>query len=127
MLRTILLSTAVAVTFAALPAAAQQRTVTHPSYFSSFLPSRATRDAPQWKESPQLAAQVQRWGAVGRCVATADRATSLAFVNAKRGSDAFDAAARKLDPLFDQCAQGVRLKSRDDQMLRRAAVADALR
>ena len=131
MLRKIFLSTAVAATFAALPATAQTvRGDSSNSFVGNVSSQRVTAsayDGQPWQPSQQMIVQTQRWAAVGRCVVAADPTGSLAFVNARRGSGEAAAAARQLDPIFDRCSQGIRLKLRGNAAMRRAALADALR
>jgi hypothetical protein len=74
----------------------------------------------------RITAKIVRWGEVGRCVAAADRSSSLAYVSNKKGSAESLAAARNLDPIFSTCLSGADVPKKNDMAVRRAAVADAL-
>lgn len=70
--------------------------------------------------------QIRRWGKVGRCVAAADREGSIAFATAPRGTPAWTATAREIDPAFDSCFVRSGVFARTNGRFRRATVADAL-
>jgi hypothetical protein len=70
--------------------------------------------------------QIAAWGEAGKCVVAKDRGTSIAYLNAPRGSLQAQAAAAKLDPAFDACLMGGPVRQKDNRALRRAALGDAL-
>lgn len=78
----------------------------------------------QW-EAQQLV-QVQRWAAVGKCVAAQDRDASVAYVVAARKSVAAQEAAQHLAPAFESCFAGSQIADMANDRYRRAAIADAL-
>lgn len=84
-------------------------------------PSTAPRRF-DWREANQML----RWAGVGRCVAAKDRAASLSYVMAERGSPEAAAAVERLDPAFAACIADWRVVGRNNGAYRRAALADAL-
>ena len=70
---------------------------------------------------------MRRWAAVGKCVVGRDRNASVALVRAPIGSDDASEAARRLDPIFAGCLAGSGVPGPSSVVLRRAALAGALR
>ena len=117
-------------------------TATSPAAAQRTAPSPNPRSSPLWLgptstippssfDQPRTLDERQKrlvvaWGRVGRCVLDADRAASIALVDARPGSPAALAAAKRLRPRFSACQQRYEVGHADDAAYRRAAVADAL-
>ncbi len=112
--------------------ATAQRTTPQPSPRSSPLwPGPTSTIPPSSFDQPRALDEreerlVVAWGRVGRCVLDADRAASIALVDARPGSPAALAATKRLRPRFSACQQRYEVGHADDAAYRRAAIADAL-